>query len=610
MLQVVSSRLEKRSNPVFELEGPVLPLGNLIHYGELTPERLTLYLEITDTISATATCHLQYRVSGSSTWLPSAHDGGAIPMWRLTIGEIDAFAWPLIRLTPGITYECRATIVSDGVTNYKSTTKTTRSLPPAPGAVTHTIISGTSASAMESAINALPAGAVCLIESQDNALSDTIDVSCAGTDNNPIYIIGEARDPLDSMGVLTSRTGTILSHQNLVFRFIDGAANLVFERMTLEGDYINHPAPPAGSGPQSASFGFYSGGAQNQRRITIRNVHMVGVDRAIYVPGYTQECLYYNLKATGNNQWLSGEISSNETWDDDGIALTGTANCAFQCTMRGFGDTFPMAMQDVFSLCNHAYRNDVHMSGDDLTEVDFAGSLCTFCDNRSHNSMSMLSFDPLASGPFLACGNIAINIGRTPHKWNSPSSGQFIYNNTIIKTFGKGGVDGQPGIEAGWYTSGGSGNAQDNFGNCNNIIIYQNSGGQTLSVDFLGPTKVDWTNNAWFPNQYFGFHDHSGANLAAVKSGMPATTPVRGISTHRMDNDFIIEEQPFTDTITLGANYLTEITTFYTPILRSDSVGKYAGIIIPGVTDGFSGSAPDVGAIIEGQDAIAYGDQS
>lgn len=51
------------------------------------------------------------------------------------------------------------------------------------------------------------------------------------------------------------------------------------------------------------------------------------------------------------------------------------------------------------------------------------------------------------------------------------------------------------------------------------------------------------------------------------------------------------------------------MTGVYTPTLAIGTAPKNSGIAIPNITDGFSGSAPDRGAIIEGRSVPLYGDR-
>jgi hypothetical protein len=69
----------------------------------------------------------------------------------------------------------------------------------------------------------------------------------------------------------------------------------------------------------------------------------------------------------------------------------------------------------------------------------------------------------------------------------------------------------------------------------------------------------------------------------------------------------ITVRDPFQSPITLGANHLTEFTAMTTPALRSDANVRGAGVALPNITDGFTGSAPDVGAVIGGRPVPRWG---
>jgi hypothetical protein len=249
------------------------------------------------------------------------------------------------------------------------------------------------------------------------------------------------------------------------------------------------------------------------------------------------------------------------------------------------------------------------MGGDDGTEVDEGQRNLTFYDNRLRNTMTFVSLDPLYGGPLVVARNIMINTGRTPFKWNSTNAGQFIYNNTIVRTTGKYlAFDGVPAAEAGWYQP--NNGDQRAYGYRNNILVYRGDGTQTIRLDNSGHDPVDFTHNSWFPNLVFQWPQGNFSNLAAAYSGLSATIPIFSGITRRHEQDNITVSNPWTTTVTLGADYHTEVTVAYTPVLSPGTAPKNSGVAIPNITDGFSGGAPDRGAIIEGRPIPQYGDRS
>jgi hypothetical protein len=118
----------------------------------------------------------------------------------------------------------------------------------------------------------------------------------------------------------------------------------------------------------------------------------------------------------------------------------------------------------------------------------------------------------------------------------------------------------------------------------------------------------------WFPNLDFDWPDAgSWGSLGTAQASAGSSsrlfddfssTPSDG---PRHEHDFITERDPFATDVDLVPDHLTEITTAYTPTLDASSNTKYAGIEIPGITNGYAGSAPDVGALIEGRPIPSWG---
>jgi hypothetical protein len=383
------------------------------------------------------------------------------------------------------------------------------------------------------------------------------------------------------------------------------ASNVIIENLTMQGSGVD-----SGIAASSKGIEFFDG-SPTQTRITVRNVTMTGVDSAIAATGEISELLAYDNRFTGNNTWIPAMIDSNLTWNDDGIRAPGFGNCVFNNTLRGFGDSMSYSQASggvglAQAIGVHFYRNDVLMGGDDGTEVDDGMRNITFYDNRIRNTMTFISLDPVFGGPFVAARNISINTGRSPFKFNNQNSGQFIYNNTVIRTNSN---TASPAAGWGWVQF--NNGPQRSWGSRNNLLVYQGSG-NLLAIESGTNNPIDFTHNSWFPNGGVWWTNSGGTfgSLAAAFSGLPATTPVFSGSNRRHDQDNITVSNPWTVTVILGTDYRTEITTAYTPVLATGTAPKNSGVPIPNITDGFSGAAPDRGAIIEGRPIPQYGDRS
>lgn len=577
-------------------------VGDLVVDGGPTPEQLALFLPLTGTVAATATTTCAYRVQGAESWITGHPLYRIRPSFSLTPGNggavEDGFAWTIIDLLPNTTYEVEVTITDGAAQSVRSLTTTTRALPAAAGAATVNVSAGSTAAQIATAINDAPAGAVIVLANGTYNLTGQINITSGGSSGSPKYVRGASRD-----GVILARS-TI----GVFFNLDANLSDLVIENLTIQGNGVD---AGAGAGAYSTVLGQSSSTMQGSllaTRVTLRNITATGIDRGVYVYR-CEQLLVYDNTFTGNNLWQTTPVDfldSNRTWDDDGALVAGVGNCVFNNFLKGFGDTCSCVQDDgSHGRSLHFYRNDIRNSCDDVLEVDDGRRNITFYDNRIHNSIDFDSLDPLYGGPVLIARNIYINPARSyPHKWNSQNSGHFLYNNTYISTASAVGFD----IEvSGWYQT--NNGAQRSYGYRNNVHVYRGSG-VTLQMDASTNDPIDWTHNSWFPNDGFQMAGQFFANLASIQSGISNRTPIFSGTNRPFENDNITVTNPWTATITLGADALTEVTATYLPILSGGSAPKNSGVVIPNITDGFSGASPDRGAVIEGRDSVFYGDRS
>jgi len=503
----------------------------------------------------------------------------------------DVFAWPIIDLVPGTSYDIEVTVNSGATTNVKTLTHITRALPAPAGAPNKTIAAGASSAAIQTAFNNLNPGDVIQFENGTYNVNK-LTIGRSGTPAQPIYIRGASRPGT----VLQRTTGSILSL---------AASHTIIENMTLQG-----------SGTDGGLSSPHSGVSLNvagNTRITLRNLRILGVDRGIDFIREAKQTLVYDNTLVGNNLWTLRPVNfleTNITWDDEGIKLPGLGNAAFNNTLSGFGDTFAYASHITGSMTDnigiHFYRNEIRNSGDDPIEADHGRRNLTWYDNRIHNTINCGSLDPLYGGPWLSARNICINPYRVnTHKWNSPQSGQFLYNNTVIGTRSRGSHD--PDI-ANWYQP--NDGEQRAYGYRNNVHVYRGNG-QSIWLDSGGHDPIDWTHNSWYPDRQIQWGDVF-RDLAGAQRGLANATPIFSGTNRRMQNDNITVSNPWTTTITLGPDSLTPVpdNVSYTPALSPGDAAKNSGVVIPNITDGFSGGAPDRGAIIEGRPIPVYGDRT
>lgn len=555
--------------------------GGGLTFERATPEQIGIYIPYPSSAPpADATATVRFKPATEPQWRTGHPLVRIHPEW--TSGgapqtPIDAFAGTIFDLVPGTTYDVEVTISAPSMTTQTlQSVFATRSLPAASGAATRT---ATPADDLQAVLDSLAPGDVLELAAGTYGLGSGVSLDVSGTAQAPIVVRGADRD-----GVILSGSATIVQ----VLR----ASHVILEDLTLQGTGVD-----SGGAATSKGVSFWDGTLQEF--ITFRRLTMVGVDMGIVAWGRVNSVLVYDCILRGNNEWTAPFIETSLTWNDDGIRLPGDGNCAFHNTLHAFGDSF--AVNDgTRSAAVYFYRNRITMTGDDACEGDYGTRNLAFYDNHVTNCATLLSLDPLWGGPFYCFRNIAVNTLRGPFKFNSTQSGFMVYSNTIVRT------DGATG-GTGWvqYNNG----SLRNWSCRNNILVYHGSGNALMALESTGMDPIDFTHNGWYPDGdvWWTYSGGSYLSLAAAHDNLPATTPVFGTSTQRHDNDLLLAREPFETAIPLGADHLTEITSLYVPALGAASLARNAGTAIPNVTDGYSGAAPDLGAIITGRATPTWG---
>ncbi|KPK46597.1 MAG: hypothetical protein AMK72_09555 [Planctomycetes bacterium SM23_25] len=560
-----------------------LPLGPLSHDGPATPEQISLYLPVTGPLDVSAAASVRYRPSKAGQWAV-AH-----PLHRIRVANTagrkppDTFAGVVTGLEPGASYDVEVTVRLGDSSASEKLTATTRALPGKVSPAAKVITAGATAAEVQAALDGAKPGDVVQFANGTYAV-DRLQVRRGGSPSKPICIRGESRSGV----VLKDTEGTILQ--------VLAVCDVIVENLTFEGSKVD-----SGTKCRSRGISFWNGGSP-QKRVTIRQVTLDGVDMGIVAWGNTEQLLVYDNTLIGNNLWNREFLESNLTWNDDGIRLPGLGNVAFNNTLTGFGDSLAMSA-GCKNVGVHFYRNEILMTGDDAYEGDYGVRNVTLYDNRVHNTMTLASFDPIYGGPAFVFRNIAINVGRQPYKLNNRNTGFFIYNNTVVRTEGTGSGKGW-----GWNQS--NNGPLVAWGYRNNILIYRGGGG-LMAMESSAQDPIDFTHNAWFPDGRVWWTTSGGSfrSMAAARGKLGATRPVFGRSTKRHEACVICEADPFATDIVLGETYLKRITRPYTPVLAEGSIPRGAGVAIPGITDGFTGKTPDMGAIITGVKRPVWGDR-
>jgi len=161
------------------------------------------------------------------------------------------------------------------------------------------------------------------------------------------------------------------------------------------------------------------------------------------------------------------------------------------------------------------------MGGDDGTEVDgghgTSASTTTGCATPCPSFLSILFWRPPARR-----ADISINIGRTPFKWKQHHSGQFIYNNTMLRTLSN------PGSRVLSRRSAGCISPKRRPALLrlpHNILIYRGVNTPLQTIPWtLRAHPVDFTHNSWFPDAIFQWPENRYLSLTEARNNLPATT--------------------------------------------------------------------------------------
>lgn len=261
-------------------------------------------------------------------------------------------------------------------------------------------------------------------------------------------------------------------------------------------------------------------------------------------------------------------------------------------------DHYPDTPRDRMPVSNDFYNNDIYNSHDDCIETDGAMFNIRVLRNRCVNMAgSGLSMQMLYAGPGYFIRNIVYNsVGRRSALKFSGSSGGIFYHNTLISA-----VEGE--------------NIVNNHFR-NNLIV---------SIRSAMPAMNLATYTSYTSSDFNGFR----AGVAAP-SLVTWRSPAGGIM-RAYESEFVLRQ--FTDLAAYseatgndGNSVLIDYKDFRNVEppdetnphhiypgdaldfrLRRNSVAIDAGDVLPNVNDGFTGDAPDLGALEAGQRIPVYG---
>lgn len=243
------------------------------------------------------------------------------------------------------------------------------------------------------------------------------------------------------------------------------------------------------------------------------------------------------------------------------------------------------------------YRNDIFNMSDDFIESDGSSHNVRIFENRGFNAYhAALSAQPVFGGPVYFFRNICYNVPGTALKYTIRPAGIYTLNNTFV-------------AEA----------AINNFSNGhfrNNLFI---------GPDDTRPALSATTYTTYSSFDYNGYRRKSGTGAFRLRypqhdslnhaddrelrfqqiNSLKDFSRRTGYETHGVEiGDDVFERVSLPDTGSRGRVYPVEGYDFR---LRASSPAVDAGVVLPNITDGFTGRAPDLGALERGGSLPHYG---
>ncbi len=504
-----------------------------------------------------ATVSVRYRSEGSSAWLdglplfhvrPSVVVGATVP---------EQFAGSLFELLPATTYEIELHAQDpDGLDQTLTLSGTTRAVPGDPALPN--AVSVNDAASLSSALNAAQAGDVITLS--NGTYSGQFSIQASGTAQNPVVIRGASAD------------GAI----------IDGGACTGCNALEVYGSFVHVESLTI----QNAERGmrFQGSGAEGNavRRVMIKNVRL-GIGSK---DGQKDFYICDNV-LEGRLSWPSvyGDDAGAHA-NDDGINLTGDGHVICHNSLKGFGDSIKNEAVTFRSF--DVYGNDSLSAYDNAVELDGNEGNARCFRNRLTNSWSPLSFQPIFGGPAYAFRNVVVNVVDEQQKLhslggNQETVGAFLANNTFVS------AEHAINLQA-------AATAHD-FTLVNNIYFGPDTPLAGKTVDWSVP--ID--NGTLDPNGYYpdGMFDFGGANKWANFSAMQSAGVFEA-------NGVLLTQLTFATGLAAPTTY-SGLVAPPDVALASGSLAIDRGQILLGITDGFMGSAPDLGALESGCATPIYG---
>src|SRR5438477_1119405 len=603
-----------------------------------------------------ATVAVSYRRKGETVW---AQGPPLLRIGRERINENalqyvvpNGFAGSLFDLEPGTEYECRFQLVDpDGVSGKREQLVTVRTRvepkPFAGGRTYHVYPPGYNGAKQEPSFTGLLAAYYTGSSSSDNFNTypprvepgDTILVH-AGIYKDDRHRYGAGLGTVSSGTYFLTQSGT--ADQPIVIKGAgdgeaifdgDGAYNL-FNVMAANDNYFE------GLTIRNTDLAFQGGLKRiaGSSGLTIRKCRFENVGRAIYTDWSGSKNYYladnvmigrfnpnYLMGFTGRT-WQNLPEFSPKLVSEYAVKIYGSGHVVaynyianfhdgVDVATYGHPDGSPNPIRDRMPVSIDFYGNDISNVEDNCIEADGGAHNIRIFRNRCFNhGHRALSVQPAFGGPVYFIRNVVYHAPEGGAvKFTASSAGIVVYHNTLIAPV-------KPMLLA-----------ASNVHYRNNLILGKSETLETFAVE---------TNTNYSSSDYNGFRPNEGAEFSFEWSSPPfgtlanfpgeaGTLPFQqqvqlearsrqvrrfktlkeySAATHQDAHSVQVDYDVFVKVTPPGA----DPRTLYRPAdfdfsLRPGSAAIDAGVTLPGINDGFTGRAPDLGAFEIGRPLPHYG---
>jgi hypothetical protein len=519
-----------------------------------------------------ASVAVAFRKKGATQWKP------ALPMLRVhhevsnqkygpyRTGNL--FAGSVLFQKPATEYEVRF-IMSDpdggAPAEPRIVTVTTRAEPKAFEA--GRTIKATPDRGLLAAVEEAAAGDVVLLA--PGVYQGPLELKKSGTAERPIVF----RGPADGEAILEGQG--VDGRSRIVT--LNGTHHLHFERLTFRNAYTAiYAARPSGS-----------------QGLVVRGCRIYDVVRGIET-GCENSADWYiadNEIVGINPTWYPRPRKTYMSPGHTGINVYGRGHVICHNRITRFSDAaaiynFGPPVEDLTKHCVNIdfYNNDLSWAQDDTFEADYGCHNVRFYRNRCYNTHTGMSTQPFYGGPVYLIRNELYAITSLSYKLNNYPVGIQAYNNTSCCA-GRGFCP-PPIWQNGHFR--------------NNLFM----GAEGYAMESGSPTSYSTMDyNAYRrnePGRLLKWTDHDG-NVGRYQS-IEAFFQATGLEKHGMpaDYDIFINAKP-------SEKGRTAEPGDYDLRLRPTANVIDAGVVLPQITDGFTGDAPDLGCYERDHERPHYG---